>query len=72
LLPPFPSPTARSLRWPIENGLGERAGNAALEEIVTALRIRADEFGGVETAVRSEELACTSRLVSRLTGYPVQ
>src|SRR5258708_2842745 len=54
------------------NGLGERAGNAAMEEIVMALRIRADEFGGLETGVRSEELAKTSRLVSRLTGYPVQ
>ncbi|MCU0310630.1 MAG: 2-isopropylmalate synthase [Acidimicrobiales bacterium] len=54
------------------NGLGERAGNAALEEVVMALRTRADYFGGVDTAIRSEELARTSRLVSRLTGYPVQ
>jgi 2-isopropylmalate synthase len=54
------------------NGLGERAGNAAMEEIVMALRIRSDEFGGLETGVRTEELARTSRLVSRLTGYPVQ
>lgn len=54
------------------NGLGERAGNAALEEIVMALRTRADYFGGVDTGIRSEELARTSRLVSRLTGYPVQ
>ncbi|MEX2100022.1 MAG: 2-isopropylmalate synthase, partial [Acidimicrobiia bacterium] len=50
------------------NGLGERAGNAALEEVVMALRTRSDYFGGVETTVRSEELARTSRLVSRLTG----
>ena len=54
------------------NGLGERAGNAALEEIVMALRTRADYYGGIDTAIRSEELARTSRLVSRLTGYPVQ
>jgi 2-isopropylmalate synthase len=54
------------------NGLGERAGNAALEEVVMALKIRADQFPGLETAVRTEELAKTSRLVSRLTGYPVQ
>jgi 2-isopropylmalate synthase len=54
------------------NGLGERAGNAALEEIVMALRTRSDYFGGVETNIRTEELARTSRLVSRLTGYPVQ
>jgi 2-isopropylmalate synthase len=54
------------------NGLGERAGNAALEEIVMAVKTRRDYFGGVETGVRTEELARTSRLVSRLTGYPVQ
>src|SRR5262249_48778365 len=54
------------------NGLGERAGNAALEEVVMALKIRADQFPGLETGVRTEELARTSRLVSRLTGYPVQ
>ncbi|MGH9026940.1 MAG: 2-isopropylmalate synthase, partial [Acidimicrobiia bacterium] len=54
------------------NGLGERAGNAALEEVVMALRTRSDYFGFLETRVRTEELARTSRLVSRLTGYPVQ
>ncbi len=54
------------------NGIGERAGNASLEEVVMALRIRPDVFGGMETGVRTEELARTSRLVSRLTGYPVQ
>ncbi|MEA2828638.1 MAG: 2-isopropylmalate synthase [Actinomycetota bacterium] len=54
------------------NGLGERAGNAALEEVVMALKIRADQFPGVEVGVRTEELARTSRLVSRLTGYPLQ
>ena len=54
------------------NGLGERAGNAALEEVVMALKIRPDQFGGLDTGVRTEELARTSRLVSRLTGYPVQ
>src|SRR3989442_661446 len=54
------------------NGLGERAGNAALEEVVMALKIRPDQFGELETGVRTEELARTSRLVSRLTGYPVQ
>ncbi|MDQ1397271.1 MAG: 2-isopropylmalate synthase [Acidimicrobiaceae bacterium] len=54
------------------NGLGERAGNAALEEVVMALKIRADQFPGLETGVRTEELAKTSRLVARLTGYPVQ
>ena len=54
------------------NGLGERAGNAALEEIVMALRTRRDYFGDLETSVNTEELARTSRIVSRLTGYPVQ
>ncbi|MEX0663689.1 MAG: 2-isopropylmalate synthase [Acidimicrobiia bacterium] len=54
------------------NGLGERAGNAALEEIVMAIKTRSDYFGLVETSVHTEELARTSRLVSRLTGYPVQ
>jgi 2-isopropylmalate synthase len=54
------------------NGLGERAGNAALEEVVMALRTRPDQFPGITTTVRTEELARTSRLVSRLTGYPVQ
>lgn len=54
------------------NGLGERAGNAALEEIVMALGTRPDFFGKLTTNVHTEELARTSRLVSRLTGYPVQ
>jgi 2-isopropylmalate synthase len=54
------------------NGIGERAGNAAMEEIVMALRTRADYFGGIDTGIRAEELGRTSRLVSRLTGYPVQ
>jgi 2-isopropylmalate synthase len=54
------------------NGLGERAGNAALEEVVMAVKIRPDQFPGIEVGVRTEELARTSRLVSRLTGYPVQ
>ena len=47
------------------NGLGERAGNAALEEVVMALRIRPDQFPGVTTTVRTEELARASRLVAR-------
>ena len=54
------------------NGIGERAGNAALEEIVMALKTRSEYFGGLYTEVKAEELAKTSRLVSRLTGYPVQ
>ncbi|MEW6153735.1 MAG: 2-isopropylmalate synthase [Actinomycetota bacterium] len=54
------------------NGIGERAGNAALEEVVMAVKIRPDQFPGIEVGVRTEELARTSRMVSRLTGYPVQ
>src|SRR5204862_6077662 len=54
------------------NGLGERAGNAALEEVVMAIRTRRDYFGAVDVNVRSEELARTSRLVARMTGYHVQ
>ena len=53
------------------NGLGERAGNASLEEIVVALKVRADHFQ-VETGVDTEQIAESSRLVSQLTGYVVQ
>jgi 2-isopropylmalate synthase len=54
------------------NGLGERAGNAALEEIVMAIKTRSDYFAGTTVNVKTDELARTSRLVSRLTGYHVQ
>jgi 2-isopropylmalate synthase len=54
------------------NGIGERAGNAALEEIVMALKTRADVFGGTETCIETRELVPTSRLVSELTGVAVQ
>jgi 2-isopropylmalate synthase len=53
------------------NGIGERAGNAALEEVVMALRVRADELGA-ETGVDVGEIGVSSALVSRLTGYAVQ
>ncbi|MFB6279021.1 MAG: 2-isopropylmalate synthase [Salinibacter sp.] len=53
------------------NGIGERAGNAALEEIVMALSVRADEFD-VDTAVNTEHLTPTSQMVSAATGFPVQ
>ncbi len=53
------------------NGIGERAGNAALEEIVMALRVRADAYE-TETGVAVGEIGRTSALVSRLTGYAVQ
>jgi 2-isopropylmalate synthase len=53
------------------NGIGERAGNAALEEIVMALRTRADFFG-VDTRIDTTKLFPASRMVSALTGLLVQ
>jgi 2-isopropylmalate synthase len=53
------------------NGIGERAGNASLEEIVMLLRTREPTLG-LWTSVDTKEIARTSRLVSRLTGYQVQ
>ena len=53
------------------NGLGERAGNASLEEIVMALKVRHDLFG-LETGVDTAQIVPTSKLVSTITGYPVQ
>src|SRR5690606_29313112 len=54
------------------NGLGERAGNASLEEVVMALRTRPSEFPGLSTRVNSEQIIASSRLVSYLTGFDVQ
>lgn len=54
------------------NGIGERAGNTALEEVVMALRTRPDVFGHVDTRVEASELLASSQLVSRLTSIPVQ
>ncbi|HET8840227.1 MAG TPA: 2-isopropylmalate synthase [Ktedonobacteraceae bacterium] len=54
------------------NGIGERAGNTAVEEIIMALRTRPEKFGNVVTQIRAEELVGASQLVSRLTGLPVQ
>lgn len=54
------------------NGLGERAGNASLEEVVMALRTRPGRFGGATTNVATEQLTASSRLVSYLTGIAVQ
>ncbi|MEJ7711959.1 MAG: 2-isopropylmalate synthase [Pyrinomonadaceae bacterium] len=53
------------------NGIGERAGNAALEEIVMAMRVRADRFP-FETSVVAEKLYPTSQLLSELIGFGVQ
>jgi 2-isopropylmalate synthase len=53
------------------NGLGERAGNAALEEIVMAMRVRSDTLP-FATGIDSTQLARASHMVSRVTGFPVQ
>ena len=53
------------------NGIGERAGNAALEEIVMALKTRGDYFG-VHTTIKTERLYPVSRMVSSITGLAVQ
>ncbi|NBC49436.1 MAG: 2-isopropylmalate synthase [Gammaproteobacteria bacterium] len=53
------------------NGLGERAGNAALEEIVMAVRTRQDSFG-CDTRLDTTQIVNCSRLVSGITGFPVQ
>ncbi|QEY24847.1 2-isopropylmalate synthase [Neisseria animalis] len=53
------------------NGLGERAGNASVEEIVMALKVRHDLFG-LETGIDAAQIVPSSKLVSTITGYPVQ
>lgn len=53
------------------NGLGERAGNASLEEVVMALKTRHDVFG-LETNIDTMQIVPTSKMVSTVTGYPVQ
>lgn len=53
------------------NGLGERAGNASLEELVMAIRLRGDDYQA-ETNINTREIWPTSRLVSQLTGMEVQ
>jgi 2-isopropylmalate synthase len=53
------------------NGLGERAGNTSLEEVVMAVKTRADIIG-VETRIDTRQIVPASRLVSSVTGFPVQ
>jgi 2-isopropylmalate synthase len=53
------------------NGIGERAGNTSLEEVVMAIRTRRDVFANVDTGVVSEQIYPTSRLLSQITGIPV-
>jgi 2-isopropylmalate synthase len=53
------------------NGIGERAGNCSLEEIAMLIKVREDVHG-LSTGINSREIARTSRMVSRLTGYAIQ
>jgi 2-isopropylmalate synthase len=54
------------------NGIGERAGNTAMEEVVMALKTRRDVFGGADTGIVTAEIYPTSRLLSSIIGVPVQ
>ena len=53
------------------NGIGERAGNASLEEVVMAMRVRGDRYP-YETGVVSEQIFAASQMLSEITGVPVQ
>ena len=53
------------------NGIGERAGNASLEEVVMAMKTRKDVFGNFSTGINTKEIYRTSRLVSKLTDFVV-
>ncbi|HJZ62245.1 MAG TPA: 2-isopropylmalate synthase [Miltoncostaeaceae bacterium] len=54
------------------NGIGERAGNASLEELAMILRTRGEDVGGMWCGIQTPEITRASRLVSRLTGYLIQ
>jgi 2-isopropylmalate synthase len=54
------------------NGIGERAGNAAMEEVVMALKVRPDYFEGLYTEIDTVHFAEISKMVSELTSMPVQ
>jgi 2-isopropylmalate synthase len=54
------------------NGIGERAGNAAMEEVVMAIRTRKEVFGKLFTDVNVREISKTSKMVSALMGLPIQ
>ncbi|UCE86480.1 MAG: 2-isopropylmalate synthase [Deltaproteobacteria bacterium] len=54
------------------NGIGERAGNTSLEEVVMAIKTRPDVFANLETRVRTHEIYPASRLLSSIIGIPVQ
>ncbi|MDX2225915.1 MAG: alpha-isopropylmalate synthase regulatory domain-containing protein, partial [Verrucomicrobiae bacterium] len=54
------------------NGIGERAGNASLEEVVMAMKTRKDYYKSAQPSVQEREIVKTSRLVSRMTGFLIQ
>lgn len=54
------------------NGLGERAGNASLEEVVMAMKTRKDIFGGIDTNINTKEIYPSSRLIATITGIEPQ
>ena len=54
------------------NGIGERAGNAALEELVMALKTREDYYEGLKCGIKTGEIVKSSRLVSRMSSFVVQ
>jgi 2-isopropylmalate synthase len=54
------------------NGIGERAGNTSLEEVVMAIKTRADQFEGLDTKIETREIYPASRLLSSITGVQVQ
>jgi len=53
------------------NGIGERAGNTSLEEVVMAIRTRRDIFSDVDVRIRSEQIYPSSRLLAKITGIPI-
>jgi len=54
------------------NGLGERAGNASLEEVVMAIKTRGDIFGNIDTNINTKEIYPSSRLIATITGIEPQ
>jgi len=54
------------------NGIGERAGNTALEEVVMTLATRGEQYGGAYTNIKKERIVPTSRMLTNLTGLQVQ
>ncbi len=54
------------------NGIGERAGNTSLEEVVMALKTRSEEFSGLDTRINTREIYPSSRLLCSVTGVQVQ